>query len=156
MHEIHFCFLPGCVDTGQCCLRTFQRNGSILTVQHSKGQGRAAGNTEEREKKSVLTKPLQDTKRQGTIFVQNFSSWDVQMRPLWFYYLNLKKNLICLTQSFQSPQWQAYSIACFSVGKQRIGNGLSFLFFCFTQWLWCSQRQEGNWTMRAADVEFLF
>lgn len=66
------------------------------------------------------------------------------------------KNLIWLPQSFPSPQLQACSIACFSVGEQRIGNGLSFFFFYFTQQLWYSPRQEGNWTMRAADVEFLF
>lgn len=39
------------------------------------------------------------------------------------------KNLIWLPQSFPSPQLQACSIACFSVGEQRIGNGLSFFFF---------------------------
>lgn len=81
------------------------------------------------------------------------------MRPLWFYYRNLKKKLFCLTQSFQSPQQQAYSIACFSVGKQRIGNGLSFIFFLFQMvvvMLTEAGRELDNESCRCGIVEFLF
>lgn len=56
MYEIHFCFLPGYVDTGQCCLGAFQRNGSILTAQCSTGQGRAAGSTEKKGTEKSLNK----------------------------------------------------------------------------------------------------
>lgn len=154
MHGIHFCFLLGCVDTGQCfpgSATSEQPKGISPSSRHREG----GSDPEKRGLENVGKKTVWDANRPGTIFVQNFSSRDVQMRPLWFFISRFEeRNLIWLPQSFPSPQLQACSIACFSVGEQRKGNG--YFFFSFTQQFRCSRRQEGNRTMEAADVEFLF
>lgn len=128
MHEINFCFLPGRSVLPKSIPKEWIHVHS--PAQQGPGQGRAAGNTEKRELKSVWTKPVQDTNRQGTVFVQNFSSWDVQMRPLWFYYLDFRKNLIWLPQ-FPVSTTANILHSLFFCWRTKNRKWLVFFFVCF-------------------------
>lgn len=84
-----------------------------------------------RELKRVWTKPVQDTKRQGTIFIQNFTSWDVQMRPLWFYFLDFRKKFNLVTSEFPISTTASMLNSLFFCWRTKNRKWFVFFFFLF-------------------------